>query len=634
MAEQERYRIGKEEYRIRICDHTLDTIYGQIGITEVEKEIEKLTVFKRLHNISQLGLVNWIFPCALHTRYTHSIGVMHVAGEMASHINMNTEWAMPFFSDNDIQIIRLAGMLHDIGHYPMSHNVEQAYKDASDEFEKNRDSLLTATQRLKDITKCPNYLIPQALLPTETAGKVAEEERKKTEERICEALGGSTGLHHEYISNLLITKNQKIHKTVRDHFVLMYDGEEYVMNPAFAPDNNPGSVTKDEVNEITQQLLFAIGEMVRGNYNNKTSEKYSWLSKYSAMIQLIHSELDADNLDYLLRDATFSGTSYGLMDMGVLLNSLRVSRLFKPGKNQDASRIQYIVGVKRKGIGSVEQFLLNKFLAYTQMILSKYVSILESMLLCLEADYVIKNEEERGDEGYGCAALKKLVTKPNTSDRYYAFTDHHVFHMINYYHAAKGSMYDLPKKIVTQLNKLRAFDLDEDHPNEFICTELTREAIRDNIVNSRIYNDFTSLCESISAEEAKQLSEGRYGEDEYNAAKAKLFLFRFESYALTKQLPLNKFMNIIQTRPEEDDRRFMFHYYRLADGIPILEEDEYRFDDEIISGNNNADKVLSGGYLPYLCVDDPQSSLHRIYSMEYLSLRRYQMVEKNNNDAF
>lgn len=84
-----KYRVANFEYKLTICDHILDNIYGQIGLTEVEKKIERLSIFKRLHSLSQLGLVNWIFPCALHTRYTHSIGVMHIINAMAEHININ-----------------------------------------------------------------------------------------------------------------------------------------------------------------------------------------------------------------------------------------------------------------------------------------------------------------------------------------------------------------------------------------------------------------------------------------------------------------------------------------------------------------------------------------------------------------
>ena len=115
------YSVGKSPYALVICDHILDSQYGQIGLTEVERKIERLPLFKRLHSVSQLGLVNWIVPCALHTRYTHSLGVMHVAGQMALNINSNVGYQ--FFDESEIQIIRLAGMLHDIGHYLMSFNV-------------------------------------------------------------------------------------------------------------------------------------------------------------------------------------------------------------------------------------------------------------------------------------------------------------------------------------------------------------------------------------------------------------------------------------------------------------------------------------------------------------------------------
>ena len=68
--------IAKEKYEIKIVNQVLDTIHGHIALTKVEDEIEKLPIFKRLLNISQLGLVNRIFPGAVHNRYSHSLGVM------------------------------------------------------------------------------------------------------------------------------------------------------------------------------------------------------------------------------------------------------------------------------------------------------------------------------------------------------------------------------------------------------------------------------------------------------------------------------------------------------------------------------------------------------------------------------
>ena len=371
----EEYRVATSEYEVKICDHILDNIYGQIGLTEVEKRIERLPIFKRLHNLSQLGLVNWIFPCALHTRYTHSIGVMHVVGEMASHININMR--EKFFCDSEIQILRLAGLLHDIGHYPLSHNIEYAYKDAQ---QADKYRIETISQNLKHFVNCPDFLIPDRNKIKPVDPEEIKDEKLVAENDFIKGYSGSTGFHHERMGYLLIIKNKEIRQTIRDNFVLLKEGTEIFLNPFFAPFEENGKrrerVTDSEVEQIVSDLLLAIGNLVIGNYAYEQDKNCHWIEKYSAMIQLIHSDLDADNLDYLLRDATFSGTSYGIMDMGILLNCLYVKKFTygfpeedKTGeKGEDYHFAKYIVGVTKKGVGAVEQFLLGKFMAYSQMI--------------------------------------------------------------------------------------------------------------------------------------------------------------------------------------------------------------------------------------------------------------------------
>lgn len=607
------YPIGKQHYKITICDHVLDTVYGQIGLTEVEKEIERLSIFKRLHNISQLGLVNWIFPCALHTRYTHSIGVMHVASQMANHINANTTIETPFFDDDEIQIIRLAGLLHDIGHYPMSHNVERAYKEANSLTTKEK-SKKTPTQRLATITKCPDFLNPLS----EKGSKVELTSENKDELLIAEedyfkSFNGSTGFHHEKMGMHIIISNKAIHDAVRNHFVLLNENNQIVVNPKFVSDDTDAETMTDEmVDSITNSLLVAIGEMVRGNYENKTPLRTNWLKKYSAMIQLIHSELDADNIDYLVRDATFSGTSYGTMDMGVLLNSLTVTKLKNTNEN-----IFYIVGIMKKGLGSVEQFLLNKYLAYTQMILSKYVSILEAMLYCFEADYVIASEN---NEDYNCDNLLKMVSSSDSSLKFYSFSDYYIFQNINSFKKNATSMKALPKAIVSQLSSLRAFNLDTKGQNEILCTGFTKEELYESITKSEIYQKFKELC--FNLQKTEQSTEINDKEAIYEKNELKLFLFRFEQYNLTKQIPLEEFKKKYNFDSMELGRKFLFHFYRLADGIPVIEKDQYSLASLDISENSSESfDILK------LCVDCQESCLHKIYSMQYLTLRHYQIDE-------
>lgn len=643
------YEVGKEPYRLEMLDYTLDNIYGQVGLTAVERKLERLPLFKRLHNISQLGLVNWIYPCALHTRYVHSIGVMHTAGEMARRINANMGYA--FFDDSDIQIIRLAGMLHDIGHYPMSHNVEQAYKDVYDSLTRKKQHEETAMEKFGKYTNCPEYLVPGAKLPwleenvpkdgQESLVEIKKDVGLKAEESSALRSGGSEYFHHENVGRSLIRADKSIRRIVRDYFVLMGPKGSAVLNPKFAPLGKNGkprkSISAREVEKITDILLEAIGEMVRGNYTYHSETVYPWLGRYSAMIQLIHSELDADNLDYLLRDATFSGTSYGTMDMSQLLNCLTVAEL------QDTSlgvkgETRYIVGVQARGLGCVEQFLLNKFLAYTQMILSKYVSILEAMLLRAEVDYIIPQDNNE----YTWKRLKRMVSLQIKNDSeetviprdgqdtpvaYVKFSDHYIQQKIYELGNNSNVLREPLDVIISRLRNLSAFDLcTQDGESECLCTGFSDKEIFDIVSKSPVYTRFQLLCERLEAEwnQDPQKDWDTDRKKKWDSAKKELFAFRFEHYALTKQEPLKQFLDkpTFQSKDETVDpvRAFQLNYYRLGDGIPILSRKEYTY-----SGSVALDQAAAE--LPPLSVDCPQSCLHKLWDMQYVSLREYNIVE-------
>ena len=105
-----------------------DPIHGFIKLTELEKKIIDSPEFQRLRRISQLSWTNMVYPSSNHTRFEHSIGVMHLADKMYSTI-----WAKSaeLLKEHNISIedrdryriiIRLAALLHDIGHGPFSHS--------------------------------------------------------------------------------------------------------------------------------------------------------------------------------------------------------------------------------------------------------------------------------------------------------------------------------------------------------------------------------------------------------------------------------------------------------------------------------------------------------------------------------
>ena len=116
------------EEKIVFVGKVLDNVHGFINYTEAESHIMNTLLFKRLQSIKQLSVVNWIFPGSEHTRYIHSLGVMYIADKIAVQLEL---------PDKERKIIRLAGLLHDIGHYPLSHVCEFPYKKDLESFPDN-----------------------------------------------------------------------------------------------------------------------------------------------------------------------------------------------------------------------------------------------------------------------------------------------------------------------------------------------------------------------------------------------------------------------------------------------------------------------------------------------------------------
>lgn len=106
-----------------------DPIHNTINLSDIEIKIINSKAFQRLRNVKQLGLMNYVFPGADYTRFSHSIGVCHLTSKLYdaySKVKGKSD-------DSEKQKYRLAGLLHDIGHYPLSHVTEDAIKFFVDE---------------------------------------------------------------------------------------------------------------------------------------------------------------------------------------------------------------------------------------------------------------------------------------------------------------------------------------------------------------------------------------------------------------------------------------------------------------------------------------------------------------------
>lgn len=109
-----------------------DPIYGFIEITEWEKDIINNPIFQRLRRIRQLSGTEMVYPGASHNRFEHSLGVMHVATQFYDTIvSKHRDLLKNELDFDDIGIerdrvlLRIACLLHDIGHSPFSHSGEE-----------------------------------------------------------------------------------------------------------------------------------------------------------------------------------------------------------------------------------------------------------------------------------------------------------------------------------------------------------------------------------------------------------------------------------------------------------------------------------------------------------------------------
>ncbi|MGE3975740.1 MAG: HD domain-containing protein [Bdellovibrionales bacterium] len=109
-----------------------DPVHGTLEFTPPEVAVIDSPAFQRLRSIKQLGFGEFSFPGATHNRYIHSLGASHLAGEIFDQIfrgyrfkSKETMWRLR-------QTLRLASLLHDIGHGPLSHTSEEVMPPLSE----------------------------------------------------------------------------------------------------------------------------------------------------------------------------------------------------------------------------------------------------------------------------------------------------------------------------------------------------------------------------------------------------------------------------------------------------------------------------------------------------------------------
>ena len=103
-----------------------DPVYGFITIpSELIFDLIEHPFFQRLRRIKQLGMAELVYPGALHTRFHHALGAMHLMGQAIQNLRSKGHG----ISDEELEAARIAILLHDIGHGPFSHVLENTILD-------------------------------------------------------------------------------------------------------------------------------------------------------------------------------------------------------------------------------------------------------------------------------------------------------------------------------------------------------------------------------------------------------------------------------------------------------------------------------------------------------------------------
>ncbi len=309
--------------RLKIVKYINDPVYGGIAITQMELEIIDTPIFQRLRGLRQLARVNFVFPGAEHSRYVHSLGVLYIMGLMTDHLLKKG-----MLEEEDAVKMRAAALLHDIGHYPLSHLGESVYSYRKDN--KIADSII----------------------------ELGEQSEKKHLYEMSSSHSNSA--HHERLGKYIVVNNRLISRILKKN-----------------------GLDPDE-----------IGSIFTGELG----------SRNMVYTQLLHSSLDADRLDYLLRDSYQTGVKYGLVDLQYLVRLLVVVE--DPGLPKRNNKVLACI---KKGQHVVEHFLMSRYFHYSQVIFHKTNAAFDGLVKCMYIKLVQSG-------GFLYDSLEKIQDSVNEED--------------------------------------------------------------------------------------------------------------------------------------------------------------------------------------------------------------------------
>jgi HD superfamily phosphohydrolase len=108
-----------------------DPLWGNVTLDRVAASIVDAPEFQRLRRVKQLGFAHLVYPGAVHTRFLHALGVYHLTGRAIE--TLDRKGVLSGLSEVEltaVPAVRLAALLHDVGHYAFSHAMEELEADS------------------------------------------------------------------------------------------------------------------------------------------------------------------------------------------------------------------------------------------------------------------------------------------------------------------------------------------------------------------------------------------------------------------------------------------------------------------------------------------------------------------------
>lgn len=318
-----------------------DPVHHTIPLSSEERSVIDHPLFQRLRRIKQTAFLNLVFHGSTHDRFGHSIGALHVAGIAFDFISeefvstFGPRALQPNQRDFFRRLLRMAALLHDVGHGPFSHSLE-GVTNAGRPIHPPRSKLI-------DFGSIPNHWIDPKSIATKKPWLDAPSK-------------------HEEFSVAILS--------------MMADD-----------DGRIGGLWAQDIAALLVDWVIPTPDF---EALNKVGPSGKWSMK-AALKSLVSGELDADRMDYLLRDSHYTGVPYGQFDKEMLLGNI----LLRPDPE---SPKELCVCLRRKSLHAFEDFLISRFHMFMQLYSHKTVVsfdvVLENALAELPEFHIEPDLEE------------------------------------------------------------------------------------------------------------------------------------------------------------------------------------------------------------------------------------------------